>query len=299
MTLIIEDVTKKFGDFQAVEKLSLTVSKGTMFGYLGANGAGKTTTFRMILGLLEPTSGTITWNGGAISLATSSQIGYLPEERGLYPKMTVEEQLIYLAQLRGMKKQQAREALAYWLERFDISHYANKKVEQLSKGNQQKVQVIAAVLHNPDLIILDEPFSGLDPVNVELLKGAVRELRDKGATIIFSSHRMDHVEELCEQLCILHKGKMLVKGTLKDIKRSFGKAHIRIHSEHDLSSLAQIDGVVRMESSVEGFIFQVTNEAVGHQLLQRALAIGEVRYFAIEEPTLQEIFIETVGGHHA
>lgn len=299
MTLVINHVTKKFGDFTAVDDISLTLEKGIMFGYLGANGAGKTTTFRMMLGLLEPTAGQVTWNGQPINYSTSSQIGYLPEERGLYPKMTVEDQLIYLAQLRGMKKADAKQSLVYWLDRFEVSHYAKKKVEELSKGNQQKIQVIAAVIHNPSLIILDEPFSGLDPVNVEILKGAVKELRDKGATIIFSSHRMDHVEELCEQLCILDQGKMLLQGSLKEVKRSFGKQNVRIKSDFDLASLQHIAGVEKFETSIEGALFQVETEDIASELLRAALAIGDIRYFAIEEPSLQEIFIEKVGAVHA
>lgn len=299
MTLVINHVTKKFGDFTAVDDITLTLEKGIMFGYLGANGAGKTTTFRMMLGLLEPTAGQVTWNGQPINYSTSSQIGYLPEERGLYPKMTVEDQLIYLAQLRGMKKADAKQSLVYWLEKFEVSHYAKKKVEELSKGNQQKIQVIAAVIHNPSLIILDEPFSGLDPVNVEILKGAVKELRDKGATIIFSSHRMDHVEELCEQLCILDQGKMLLQGSLKEVKRSFGKQNVRIKSDFDLASLQHIAGVEKFETSIEGALFQVETEDIAKELLRAALAIGDIRYFAIEEPSLQEIFIEKVGVVHA
>lgn len=299
MTLVIDHVTKRFGDFTAVEDISLTLEKGSMFGYLGANGAGKTTTFRMMLGLLEPTAGKITWDGKLINYTSSAHIGYLPEERGLYPKMTVEEQLIYLAQLRGMTKTDAKKSLKYWLERFEVTHYAKKMVEELSKGNQQKIQVIAAVLHHPTLIILDEPFSGLDPVNVELLKDAVKELRDQGATIIFSSHRMDHVEELCEQLCILDQGKMLLHGSLKEVKRSFGKQNVRIKSDYDLTSLHEVAGVTSFSESIEGALFQVENEAVAQKLLKGAMELGDVRYFAIEEPSLQDIFIEKVGAVHA
>jgi len=236
MSLLLENVTKRFGDFTAVDDLTLSVGKGTMYGFLGANGAGKTTTFRMILGLLNANEGRITWNGKPISYATSPEIGYLPEERGLYPKMKVEEQLIFLAQLRGMKKPDAKVAMNKWLKRMEITHYANKKVEELSKGNQQKIQVVASLMHNPQLLILDEPFSGLDPVNVEMLKEAILEFRNEGATIVFSSHRMDHVEELCEQLSIIDKGKQIVSGTLRDVKRSFGKQNERINSDNDNSS---------------------------------------------------------------
>ncbi|MDS9472665.1 ABC transporter ATP-binding protein [Sporosarcina pasteurii] len=299
MSLQLENVTKRFGNFTAVDNLTLSVEQGIMYGFLGANGAGKTTTFRMILGLLNANEGRITWNDSAISYATSPEIGYLPEERGLYPKMKVEDQLIFLGQLRGMKKADAKAALKQWLERMEIPHYANKKVEELSKGNQQKIQVIASLIHQPRLLILDEPFSGLDPVNVEMLKNAILEFRNNGATIIFSSHRMDHVEELCEQLSIIHHGKQVVNGSLREVKRSFGKQNVRIHSEHDLSSLANIAGVTSIQKSIEGAVFQVETEEVAHALLEAALRFGAIRHFAIEEPSLQDIFIEKVGNVHA
>ncbi|HLR10338.1 MAG TPA: ABC transporter ATP-binding protein [Sporosarcina sp.] len=299
MTLKIENVTKKFGDFTAVDQLDLTVEAGTMYGFLGANGAGKTTTFRMILGLLNANEGKITWNGQKISYATSHEIGYLPEERGLYPKMKVLEQLIFLGQLRGMSKRAAKEAAETWMNNMEIDHYAQKKVEELSKGNQQKVQVVASLLHNPKLLILDEPFSGLDPVNVELLKNAILQFRNNGATILFSSHRMDHVEELCEQLSIVSHGKQIVSGSLRDVKRSFGKQNVRIHADIDLTSLEQIAGVTAMQTAIEGAVFQVEQEEVAQQLLNAAMALGPIRHFAIEEPSLQEIFIEKVGKQHA
>lgn len=299
MTLKIENVTKRFGDFTAVDKLNLTVEAGTMYGFLGANGAGKTTTFRMILGLLNANEGKITWNGKRISYATSPEIGYLPEERGLYPKMKVLEQLIFLGQLRGMSKRAAKEAAEKWMDKMEIAHYAQKKVEELSKGNQQKVQVVASLLHNPTLLILDEPFSGLDPVNVELLKKAILQFRDNGATILFSSHRMDHVEELCEKLSIVSHGKQVVSGSLREVKRSFGKQNVRIHADVDLSSLAQVAGVTAVYPAIEGAVFQIEREEVAQALLNAAMELGPIRHFAIEEPSLQEIFIEKVGKQHA
>lgn len=299
MTLKIENVTKRFGDFTAVDKLNLTVEAGTMYGFLGANGAGKTTTFRMILGLLNANEGKITWNGKRISYATSPEIGYLPEERGLYPKMKVLEQLIFLGQLRGMSKRAAKEAAEKWMDKMEIAHYAQKKVEELSKGNQQKVQVVASLLHNPTLLILDEPFSGLDPVNVELLKKAILQFRDNGATILFSSHRMDHVEELCEKLSIVSHGKQVVSGSLREVKRSFGKQNVRIHADVDLSSLAQVAGVTAFYPAIEGAVFQIEREEVAQALLNAAMELGPIRHFAIEEPSLQEIFIEKVGKQHA
>lgn len=299
MTLQIENVTKKFGNFTAVKNLSMTVKQGSMYGFLGANGAGKTTTFRMILGLLDSTEGSITWNGKPITYANSTHIGYLPEERGLYPKMKVEDQLIYLGQLRGMKKNDAKIASNQWLERFEVPHYAGKKVEELSKGNQQKIQVIASLLHRPSLIILDEPFSGLDPVNVELLKKAILDVQKDGATIVFSSHRMDHVEELCEQLSILHFGEAIVNGTLRDVKRGFGRQNVRMKADFDLSFLQEIRGVNSFSQTVEGGIFQISEEQIAHEMLRSALKKGDIRHFAIEEPSLQDIFIEKVGKENA
>ncbi|GEN82759.1 putative ABC transporter ATP-binding protein YhaQ [Sporosarcina luteola] len=299
MALQLENVTKRFGDFTAVDDLTLSIEEGTMYGFLGANGAGKTTTFRMILGLLNANEGQIAWNGKTISYSTSPEIGYLPEERGLYPKMKVEEQLIFLGELRGMKKADAKKAIGYWLDRFEVPQYLNKRVEELSKGNQQKIQVIAALMHDPKLLILDEPFSGLDPVNVEMLKRAIIDFRNTGATIIFSSHRMDHVEELCEQLSIIHKGQQIVKGSLREVKRSFGRQNVRIRSDHDLTKLDHILGVKSVSHSVEGAVFQIEEEDVANELLTAALQEGPIRHFEIEEPSLQDIFIAKVGKEHA
>ncbi len=299
MTLKLEHVTKRFGDVVAVNDLSLQVEKGTMYGFLGANGAGKTTTFRMILGLLEPTEGTITWNGEPIGYETSPYIGYLPEERGLYPKMKVLEQLIFLGQLRNLTKKEATEAALHWLERFEIVHYRDKKVEELSKGNQQKVQVIAALMHNPSLLILDEPFSGLDPVNVEMLKRAILDFRNDGATIIFSSHRMDHVEELCEQLSMMKNGTQRVHGSLREVKQSFGRKAVQLYGDFDHTWLDEIEGVLTYDRVTEGVKIQIEEERVAQQILHRATEMGEVRHFSIEEPSLHDIFIEKVGGPDA
>ncbi|MEW8986773.1 MAG: ABC transporter ATP-binding protein [Bacillus sp. (in: firmicutes)] len=296
MDLQLKNVTKRFGDFTAVDDLSLTIPAGEMFGFLGANGAGKTTTFRMILGLLDPNDGVINWGNHQINYSTSSMIGYLPEERGLYPKLKVRDQLVYLARLKGMDKQEASRGLTSWLERFKIPDYAEKKVEELSKGNQQKIQFIAAVLHKPKLLILDEPFSGLDPVNVELLKAAVLKLRDEGTTIVFSSHRMEHVEEMCENLCILQRGKPVVHGNLTEIKRSFGKKNIIIHADADLDFLATTLGVTKFTPTAEGVRLQVEGEMIADRVLKDIVGKGFIRKFELEEPSLNDIFIEKVGA---
>ncbi|GAA0447826.1 MAG: ABC transporter ATP-binding protein [Bacillota bacterium] len=298
MTLKIEDVTKRFGSHTAVDALSLEIPEKEMFGFLGGNGAGKTTTFRMILGLLDRTEGNISWNGEAIHYDKSHLIGYLPEERGLYPKLTVKDQLIYLGKLRGMKKIEVVDKLTGWLERFKIPEYMNKKVEELSKGNQQKIQFISSIIHQPKLVILDEPFSGLDPVNVEMLKEAVIDLKDKGTSIVFSSHRMEHVEELCEHLCILHKGKQVVQGSLQDIKRSYGRKNLIIHASFPLDFLQSFPGVVTYKNVMEGCRLQIESEAISQDIFQALQGKGFIRKFELEEPSLNDIFIEKVGASY-
>ncbi|KIL45591.1 ABC transporter ATP-binding protein [Jeotgalibacillus soli] len=296
MTLRIEKVTKRLGESVAVDNLSLTIPEKSMFGFLGANGAGKTTTFRMVLGLINASSGSITWNGKPIGYHNSHEVGYLPEERGLYPKMKVKDQVVYLARLRGMEKKKAEQELIYWLERFNVPEYENKRVEELSKGNQQKIQFIAAILHKPSLLILDEPFSGLDPLNVELLKDAVRDIHKKGTTTVFSSHRMEHVEELCESVCIVHKGSPVVHGGIREIKRSFGKKNLLINAEFDLTYLKGFPGVVKVKERMDGVTLQIENEGVSQEILKEINAKGFIRQFSLEEPSLNDIFIEKVGA---
>ncbi|PLR86664.1 ABC transporter ATP-binding protein [Bacillus sp. V33-4] len=298
MALQLDHVTKKFGNFTAVNDLSILIPEKEMFGFLGANGAGKTTTFRMILGLLDTSDGKITWDGKPINYTTSHLIGYLPEERGLYPKLTVKDQIVYLARLRGMKKQDVIQELDFWLDRFKVPDYKNKKIEELSKGNQQKIQFIAAVIHKPKLLILDEPFSGLDPLNVELLKEAVLELKENGTTIVFSSHRMEHVEEMCEHLCIMHHGKPVVMGALKEIKRSFGKKNLIIHADFNLDFLRDFSGVTKVKQTTEGVQLQIEGEKVAEQLFFEIAKKGFVRKFVLEEPSLNDIFIEKVGDSY-
>ncbi|WP_210364675.1 ABC transporter ATP-binding protein [Bacillus sp. REN3] len=298
MVLRLEKVTKRFGSFTAVDGLSLTIPEKEMFGFLGANGAGKTTTFRMILGLLDASDGTITWDGKPINYSTSNLIGYLPEERGLYPKLKVRDQIVYLARLRGMTKQEALRELDLWLNRFKVPEYADKKVEELSKGNQQKIQFIAAVIHKPKLLILDEPFSGLDPVNVEQLKAAVIDLKEAGTTIVFASHRMEHVEEMCEHICIMHKGRPVVHGALKEIKRSFGKKNLVIHADFDTAFLKDYPGVTKAKQTAEGIQLQIEGEPVAEGILKEVVARGFARKFVLEEPSLNDIFIEKVGDSY-
>ncbi|WP_078393070.1 ABC transporter ATP-binding protein [Shouchella patagoniensis] len=296
MTLIINDVKKRFNEHKAVDGITLTVEKGSMFGMLGANGAGKTTTFRMILGLLDPTEGEVTWNNQRLSYKQTNLIGYLPEERGLYPKITVRDQLTYLAKLKGMKKGAILEEMKSWLNRFKAEEYENKKVEELSKGNQQKIQFIAAVLHKPELLILDEPFSGLDPVNSDMLKDAVRYLQDQGTTIVFSSHQMRNVEEMCEDIIMLKKGKAVLQGNLNEIKRSYGMKSISIRADYDLSFLKEDQHVQKYTEAKNGVSIQVESEEKAKDVFQQVAAKGFVRKFEVEEPSLHDIFIDKVGG---
>ncbi len=296
MTLIMKDVVKRFGSYTAVDHLSLEIPEKQMFGFLGANGAGKTTTFRMILDLIKPTSGEVRWNGNKISYNESSMIGYLPEERGLYPKQKVNEQVTFLGKLRGMSRHQSERELKKWLDAFGVPEYYDKKVDELSKGNQQKIQFIAAVLHRPKLLILDEPFSGLDPVNVELLKRAVLELKNQGTSIIFSSHRMDHVEELCENLCIMDHGVPLVSGSLKDIKASYDERTLLINVDFDTNYLLDIPGVTGIKEDQRGTVLNIQSEAVSQEVFHSISNKGFVRSFMIQEPSLNDIFIDKVGG---
>jgi ABC-2 type transport system ATP-binding protein len=295
ISLIINNVTKSFSGATAVDNLSLEIPKGAMFGLLGGNGAGKTTTFRMALGLLSPTEGQVLWDGQKLDYKTSHLVGYLPEERGLYPNIKVKDQLLYLGRLKGMNKKECIAQIEFWLNYFKVPEYANKKVEELSKGNQQKIQFIAAVQHKPKLIILDEPFSGLDPVNVQLLKKAVFYLKEQGATIVFSSHRMEHVEELCENLCILKKGKSVVSGSLREVKRSYGLKKLIIQADFPLDELVNIEGVEKMEKRANEIELSISSEQLSQTIFEYLQGKGFVKKFELAEPSLNEIFIEKVG----
>lgn len=296
--LQVERVTKQYGEKTAVNGIQLRVKQGEIYGLLGANGAGKTTTMRMVLGLVYPDQGQILWNGQGYREELRKLIGYLPEERGLYPKVKVNEQIHYLAELRGLTRKQADAGLKTWLERFDVPEYYNKKVEELSKGNQQKIQFIAAVIHNPEILILDEAFSGLDPVNVELLKATVKQLRDEGKTILFSSHRMDHVEELCENICILHQSNTVLQGSLKEIKAAFPKERIIMETGQPVEGLKELLGVVSVEKHLTGYEIRIQDAGAAQHILRHAMGQSDVRRFQIMEPTLNEIFIQKVGREH-
>lgn len=298
MSLQIKNVTKKFGKHRAVNNLSLEIPDKELFGFLGGNGAGKTTTFRMMLGLIDQTEGEILWKGEPITYDRSHLVGYLPEERGLYPKLKVLDQLIYLGKLRGMNRHDATAQVKHWLDRFKVPQYIDQKVEELSKGNQQKIQFISAVMHKPELLILDEPFSGLDPVNVEMLEEAVLDLKDAGTSIVFSSHQMAQVEKMCKELCILVKGEAVVQGNLNEIKRSYGKKNLIIHSDDKLDFLQAANGVVAYKNIVGGCELIIEDESVSQHILNDIQGKGFIRKFEIEEPSLNDIFIEKVGASY-
>lgn len=299
MSLLIDHVHKSFANVHAVNDLSLDIKEGSIFGFLGQNGAGKSTTMRMILDIIRPDAGTITWNGTAVPLVPRKAWGYLPEERGLYPKMRVDEQLVFLAQLYGMPKDKVEQELNYWLERFQITENRKKKVDELSKGNQQKIQFLASILHDPNILIMDEPFTGLDPVNVNLLKDAFLEMHRRGKTIIFSTHQMETVEELCQEIAIIKRGELVRYGNLRQIKRATGKTVVRLAMENDMRMvwLDNVPGVTvtkRREDYVE---MNLTSQVNPDDILRLAMQQNDhVLRFELGEPSLSDIFIEAVGG---
>lgn len=295
MGLEVKDVSKSYSGKKVVDNISFSLDKPGVFGLLGSNGAGKTTTIRMILGILSKDSGSITWNGKAIKRETVN-FGYLPEERGIYPKTKLFDQLMYFATLKGMKQQEAKEAIEYWCKKLELTDYMYKPAEQLSKGNQQKVQLIIAIIHNPELLILDEPFSGLDPVNTETIKNVINELIQKGTYIILSSHQMSVVEEYCKDIVILNKGKTVVKGNLADIKKSYGKNNLLLKSYDELDSIIPSDAEI-IEKQVNSYEIKIKDESQANEILKSALDKHiNLEKFEIKEPSLHEIFIEKVGG---
>jgi ABC-2 type transport system ATP-binding protein len=290
----LKQVTKRFDEFVAVNDLSFEVKQGTIFGFLGPNGAGKTTTIRMIVNITAPDDGEIKVLGQHVSPAIQQRIGYLPEERGLYKKMKVGEQLIFFANLKGVKSSEAGKRVDTWLARMELSEWKNKTPADLSKGMQQKVQLIATVLHDPDFLILDEPFSGLDPVSTELLKNVILDLKKQGKTIIFSTHQMEQVEQMCDDICLINRSKKVLGGSLKDVKRSFGRNTVRIDFEGDDSFLS--DDLVKRHNRFTNYSEIMLQDGVDSQnVLRRAIASGvRVNRFELVEPSLNDIFIESV-----
>lgn len=293
--LKVEHITKYYGDFKAVDDLSFTVKPGEIFGLLGVNGAGKTTTFRMIIGLLDYNEGNITLDSKKIDYDVTDKIGFLTEERSLLTKFTVKEQCIFYGRLKGMTEAQIEKKLDYLLERFDIPAYKDKKIKELSKGNQQKIQFITAVLNDPKLLILDEPFAGLDPINVELFKEYIVELSNKGSIIIFSSHRMEHVELFCKKLVVLKDGKSVISGYLRDIKEKFRKKNIIISGDVDIEKIKKIKGVISIEENPLDINVKIEDETVAPLVFKEVSKMKNITKYALEEPTLNEIFVAKVG----
>lgn len=293
--LKVEGVTKYYGNFLAVDNLSFTVKPGEIFGLLGINGAGKTTTFRMIMGLLEPTSGKITLNGKPIDYSVTDSIGFLTEERSLLTKMTVKEQCLFYGTLKGMSKEKILNRLEELLVKFGIPEYMNKKIKELSKGNQQKVQFITAIINEPKLLILDEPFSGLDPFNVELFKKEIIEMAEKGSIIIFSSHRMEHVELFCKKLVVLLRGKSVLEGYLKDIKAQYRKKNILIKGDVSKKELKEIPGVLDVIEKADEWEVKIEDKDIAPRVFEAISSKKNIEKFVIEEPSLNEIFVAKVG----
>ncbi len=296
--LKLENVTKYYGNNLAVDNLSLTVKEGEIFGLLGVNGAGKTTTFRMIIGLLEQTGGTITLDDKPINYDLTDQIGFLTEERSLLTKLTVKEQMIMYGTLKGMKEKDILEKLDYYLNRFHISEYKNRKIKELSKGNQQKVQFISAIINDPKMLILDEPFTGLDPINVEEFVKVMKEFKDKKRIIIFSSHRMEHVEMFCDNLVVLVKGKSVLQGSLKQIKKDYRKKNIHIIGDVNEEKLKSIKGVIEVVDNANEIIVKIEDEKYINDVFDVVKKGENIIKFMVEDPSLNEIFLSKVGAYY-
>ncbi len=295
MGLTIKNVSKSYGDKKVVDNINLEINKPGVYGLLGTNGAGKTTTIRMLLGILKKDSGEITWNGKEVE-RKHVNFGYLPEERGVYPKVNVYTQLMYFAKLKGMKEEKADESIKYWMKRLEVEEYMNMTAEKLSKGNQQKIQFITAVVHDPELIVLDEPFSGLDPVNTEIIRNVILELIKKGKYIIMSAHQMSVVEEFCTDILILNKGKTVLQGNLKQIKESYKANKLYISTKQDIKQYVKEQNLnIYLEKDNE-YEIDIKEEEQGYKLFNELAKNNvQVEKFEIKKPSLHDIFIEKVG----
>lgn len=299
MGLHVEHVDKAFAGVRVITDLSMEVREGSIFGFLGPNGAGKTTTMRMILDILRPDSGCITWNGQDVSAVPRRAFGYLPEERGLYPKVEVEEQLLFLARLHGLTKTTARVQLNEWFERLQMEEYRHKKAEELSKGNQQKIQFLVTILHDPLILIMDEPFSGLDPINAAILKEAFEEMHRRGKTLIFSTHQLEQVEELCQDVVIINKGQTIVQGSVREIKRQHGRnvARLKLDNDPDARWLEKLPGIQVTKHRQDYIEMHIPADLNPNLIVEEALRRGgSISRFEITEPSLTDIFIEHISG---
>lgn len=289
-----QNVSKSYEKHQALEEVTFQIPKGKIFGLLGPNGAGKTTLLRIFTRMLLPDQGTITFDNAPLSDNHLVRIGYLPEERGLYPKMRVNDHLVFLAALKGLKKSFIKERLVHWGERLQTAHLFSRKIEELSKGQQQKVQLIAALLHQPDVLILDEPFSGFDPVNAELLKNILLELKSSGTTLVISTHRMENAEELCDELVILNQGKVMVQGSLQQVLHLTTNKRYMISASTPLHTTTLFDIV---ESNAMGTLIQAKDDISPNQLLEALMQQSEIYAFIPQRKSLREVFLETAQHH--
>ena len=295
--LKVSHISKSYGSIKAINDLSFEVKEGEIFGLLGVNGAGKTTTFRMIVGLLEPDEGTIKLNDKPIDYDITDDIGFLTEERSLFVKMSVLEQILFYGNLKGLDNKKIEKRLDYWLERLKITEYKNEKIKNLSKGNQQKIQFIASVINEPKLLVLDEPFTGLDPFNVDILMTALREMAKKGTMVIFASHRMEHVELFCDKLLILVKGEKVLEGSLKEIKENYLKKSIKIKGDIDIKKLKEIKGVEKIIKTSDDIIVKVSSIDIVSKVFNVIKNCKNIIKFEVEDPSLNEIFISKVGDY--
>ncbi|MDT2702899.1 ABC transporter ATP-binding protein [Enterococcus dongliensis] len=295
--LQVEHLSKSFGLYKALDDLNFTIEDGKILGLIGQNGAGKTTTFRLILDFLTKDSGNVWWNGHELSEKDYDLIGYLPEERGLYPKVTIEDQLLFFSSLRGKNKQEILPKIDEWMEKFQVKGKKTDKVKSLSKGNQQKVQLIATLIHEPKLVILDEPFSGLDPVNAELLKNGIIELKKKGSCVIFSSHNMDNVEKICDHLIMLRNGETVLNGKVHEIRESFGRSKLYLEAPLTKEELSAFPGVHSIWEKEDGsFDITLDDPAAGQAIFAKATKDGYIPMFNQQPPTLEEIFKWKAGA---
>ena len=293
--LEVKNARMLYGSLVAVDRLSFTIKPGDIFGLLGTNGAGKTTTFRMIMGLLEPTEGEVLYNGEKVGYHNVNEIGYMIEERSLLTKITVKELMLYFGQLKDMDPKTIEERLDYWLHRFDIPDYKNRKIKELSKGNQQKIQFISAIINNPKLLVLDEPFSGLDPINTELFVEVIRDFQKKGSMVVFSSHQLDHVESFCEELIVLEKGKAIIEGRIEQVKKDFKKQNIKIIGDVDIEKLKGIPGVYQVIEHAHEIEVKIENETVAKLVFDYIKTCNNITKYDVEQASLSEIFIAKVG----
>ncbi len=300
-TISVKHISKSYGDFTAVHDLSLEVQPGTIYGLLGPNGAGKSTSIRMIVNITIPDSGEIRLFGEPMNEKLQERVGYLPEDRGLYKKMKIGEQLLFFAELKGMKHADAKRRVDEWMERVGLGEWKAKRWEELSKGMQQKVQFVSTILHDPDLVILDEPFSGLDPINANLLKEIVQEMKRRHKTIIFSTHLMEQAEELCDEICLINRGRKVLSGPLREVKRSFGWRALAVDGEdldgQGLDKMLTGNPLVKMVTPQRHHLEVTLHDGADPQVLLKELVNGGARLtrFELVAPTLNEIFIESVG----